>query len=253
MAEYSLLQRQQQLVPLDHEMMVYQNMAKQATESKLYRGIGDQAAVMTIMLAAREMGIPPMSALNGGLNIIKGKVEVSARMMNAMIRRAGHNLTVKEISDEKCVVRGRRGDNGDEMEASFSMEDARRADLLKGGSGWQKFPQDMLFARAMSRLARRLFSDVIGMAYVEGEISGETAPYNAEAEIRDCASNAPDDQPFWEEYKDAKPEMQKYIQLLQEKYDVQMEQVLKRWSDNPQEFRKKFETWQKISLKNQVQ
>ncbi len=61
-------------IPSTHEMMVFTTMAKQAVESKMYRGIGEQAGVMMIMLAAREMGISPMMAINGGLNIIQGKV-----------------------------------------------------------------------------------------------------------------------------------------------------------------------------------
>jgi hypothetical protein len=33
-----------------------------------------------------------------------------------------------------------------------------------------KYPEDMLYNRALSRLARRLFADVIGTSYIEGEI-----------------------------------------------------------------------------------
>jgi hypothetical protein len=146
-------------------------MAKTAVDSKMYRGIGEQAGMMMIMLASRELGIPPMQALNGGLNIIQGKVEISARMMNALIRKAGHSIVVKESTDKNCILEGKRSDNGDTATASFSIEDAKQAGLIKTGGGWTKFPKDMCFARALSRLARQLFSDVIGIGYVEGEIS----------------------------------------------------------------------------------
>jgi hypothetical protein len=78
-------------VPSQHEMMVYHTMAEQAVSSKMYKGIGDKAGVMMIMLAARELGIPSMQALNGGLNIIQGKVEISARMMNALSWTSDHS------------------------------------------------------------------------------------------------------------------------------------------------------------------
>jgi hypothetical protein len=158
------------LVPSDHEMMVYHTMAKQAANSKMYKGIGDESGIVVIMLAARELGIPPMQALNGGLNIISGKVEISARMMTALIRRAGHSLQVKKLDDKECVVIGKRSDNGDTITASYSIEEARQAGLIKSGGGWVKNPKDMLFARAVSRVARQLFSDVIGVGYIEGEI-----------------------------------------------------------------------------------
>jgi hypothetical protein len=162
-------------IPSEHEMMVYSTMSKQAVESKMYRGIGDQAGVMMIMLAARELGIPPMQSLNGGLNIIQGKVEISARMMSALIRRAGHSITIKESTNESCTLVGRRADNGDTATTTYTVAEAQKAGLVKPGGGWVKNPKDMCFARAMSRLARQLYSDVIGIGYVEGEIKATEA------------------------------------------------------------------------------
>ena len=157
-------------IPSEHEMMVYHTMAEQAVSSKMYRGIGEKAGVMMIMLSARELGIPPMQALNGGINIINGKAEISARMMSALIRKAGHEIKIKEISDASCILVGKRSDTGESEEATFSVADAQKAKLVKPGGGWEKCPKDMCFARALSRLARQLFSDVIGIGYVEGEI-----------------------------------------------------------------------------------
>lgn len=166
------------LTPSDHELMVYSTMAKQAVASKMYRGVGDEAGVMMVMLAAREMGIPPMSALNGGVNIINGKVEIAARMMSAMIRRAGHSITIKESTDTSCTLYGKRKDTNDTAEVSYTLEEAKKAGLVKPGGGWTRNPKDMCFARAISRLARQLFSDVIGVGYVEGEIRGSMEPSN---------------------------------------------------------------------------
>lgn len=230
------------LVPLDHEITVYNTMAKQANASKLYRNVGDEAAVMTIMLSARELGIPPMSALNGGLNVIKGKVEISARLMNALIRRAGHSIQTLKLTDTECTIKGKRADNGDEMTASFTMEDAKKADLLRGGSGWSKFPQDMLFARALSRLARRLFSDVIGVAYVEGEISESTSRARNE-EVSETPLEESVETQFWVDYFDHTNEMQTYTEHLMTKYDVTMEDILRKYQNSKEKFTEKFEEW----------
>lgn len=168
-------------IPSEHEMMVLHTMATQAVDSKMYRGIGEKSGVMMIMLSARELGIPCMQALNGGLNIIQGKVEISARMMSALIRRAGHQIKKKENTETRCVLLGHRGDTGEEEEVEFTIEEAQKAGLVKPGGGWTKWPKDMLFARTLSRLARQLFSDVIGIGYVEGEISAtEVRPSEAE-------------------------------------------------------------------------
>jgi len=179
-------------VPDNHEMMVYHTMAETAVSSKMYKGIGEKAGVMMIMLSARELGISPMQALNGGLNIINGKVEISARMMNALIRKAGHTIKVIENSDISCTLEGRRCDTNESETVSFTLADATKAGLVKPGGGWTKWPKDMCFARALSRLSRHLFADVIGMGYVEGEIRASDARVVEgvveEAEIKPTAS-----------------------------------------------------------------
>ena len=170
-----LVVQSNQGLPSEHEMMVFHTMAEQAVNSKMYKGIGDQAGVMMIMLAARELGIPAMQALNGGLNIIQGKVEISARMMSALIRKSGHHISIKVSTDEKCVLIGKRCDTGEFLETTFTIADAQKAGIFKTGGGWTKWPKDMCFARALSRLSRQLFSDVIGIGYVEGEIMATEA------------------------------------------------------------------------------
>ena len=160
-----------QYLPLESEFRQLQVIANTAMQSQLYAGVGSEQKIFCILLAARELGIPPMQALNGGLWNIKGRVELSPRLMSAMIRRAGHSIDIVSLNDEECTLVGKRGDNGDTHTAKFSMEDARRAGLA-GKDAWKTYADDMLYNRAMSRLGRRLFADVIGTAYIEGEISG---------------------------------------------------------------------------------
>ena len=145
------------------------------------------SGVISIILSARELNLPPMACLNGGMNIIKGKIEISPRMMNAMIRKAGHSIKTVESTEECCRLLGKRADTHDVEEVSYTIGDAKKAGLVKQDSGWTKFPADMLYARAFSRLARRLFSDVIGNAYVEGEIErgADASLHTGDIEIRE--------------------------------------------------------------------
>lgn len=159
------------LLPSQPEFQMFQTIAKNAQASGLYGGVGGEAKIFMIMLAARELGISPMLALNGGIWNIQGKIEISARLMNAMIRRAGHTMQITSTSTE-CTIKAKRADSGEEHTEKFTWAMAEKAGLSKGNV-WQKYPEDMLYNRCMSRLARRLFSDVIGTAYVEGEISKE--------------------------------------------------------------------------------
>ena len=84
--------------------------------------------------------------------------------------KAGHSIKIIEKSNTICVLHGTRKDNGDDYKCSFSLKDAEQAGLANRDV-WKKYTVDMLYNRCMSRLARTLFPDVIGNAYVEGEVS----------------------------------------------------------------------------------
>lgn len=156
------------LMPTTEEFQMLQIIAKNAQDSGFYAGVGQQSRILMVLLSARELGISPMLALNGGIWNIQGKIEISARLMNGLIRRAGHSIKIVESTDTNCTLLGTRSD-GDFFTCTFSQEDATKAGLWTRDV-WKKYPADMLYNRCMSRLARRLFSDVIGVAYVEGEI-----------------------------------------------------------------------------------
>lgn len=165
------------MVPTESELKSYQIIAKVAATNPFWKKVGGGgsedsiiATILSVMLLARELGISPMQAVSGGINNIKGKFEISARLMNQLIRKHGHTLHVKTLTNEICVIVGKRKDTGEEMSVSYHIEEAARSGLINEGGAWRKVPQDMLFARAISRIARRLYPDCIGGCYIEGEL-----------------------------------------------------------------------------------
>lgn len=157
------------LVPVDYNATF--DLAERICKSPLlpdaYRNKPVDAAVA--MIFGAEIGLPPMTALNRVV-VISGKPTLDAQGMSALIRQAGHSLT-GEVSDTSATAIGRRKDTGDEMKVSFSLEDAKRAGLIRNGGPWTKFPGSMCWARAVSQLARELFSDVLmGFSYVPEEM-----------------------------------------------------------------------------------
>ncbi len=248
-------------VPSEHEMMVYQTMAEQAVSSKMYKGIGEKAGVMMIMLSARELGISPMQALNGGLNIIQGKVEISARMMSALIRKAGHQISVKECTSTQCILVGKRADTGEVQSSSFSVAEAQLAGLVKPGGGWIKWPKDMCFARALSRLARQLFSDVIGIGYVEGEIS--QAPVEKHSEIETIISEevvnieeveTENEQAYIDKFlnvfgDEEKPLAREYLTIVQKHFDWCKIKTVKELLKDEEKLFEKFNAWKSKNKK----
>jgi len=214
----------QGLLPSQQEFAMFQTIAKSAKSSGLYGG--DENKIFMVMLAARELGISPLLALNGGIWNIQGKIEISARLMNAMIRRGGHTMEIKSSKDE-CSIKGKRADTGEEHTEIFTLEMAKRAGLDKSNV-WQKYAEDMLYARCMSRLARRLFPDLIGTAYVEGEIreakEAEKRESNLEmAECEEVSQQIPKKEP---EKIDHFPEEKAPVETITEEQAKEMVELL---------------------------
>lgn len=141
-----------------------------------YKKLGPEG-IFAIIEYSKAVGIDPRIGLNGGMNVVHGKIEISSRLMNSMIRQAGHSIRLgEETNSTQCVLYAKRADNGDTWKTSYTMEEAKAANLTKNPS-WTTSRNDMLFARAISRLARQLFPDVIHGAYVLDEISDTAISY----------------------------------------------------------------------------
>src|SRR4029077_17919561 len=98
----------------------------------------------------------------------------------------GHTLSYPEATALKCAVYGKRRDTGEAMTVTWTIEQAKRAGLVRDGSGWMKYPEDMLVARATGTIGRRLFEDVILGLYAPEEMGGEPD----EADIIDAKAEA---------------------------------------------------------------
>lgn len=126
---------------------------------------GSGPATAAAILAGRELGLGPMTSL-ANIHVIKGKPSLAAVLMRALIQGQGHDWQDGHISDVSVTVRGRRRGETEWAEATFTAAQAKIAGITLGG-----YPQDKLYARATSRLARRKFADVIaGMPYSAEEL-----------------------------------------------------------------------------------
>lgn len=233
------------LVPDEKELNSYTIIARSAANTPFWQKLGGEQGILSIMLLARELGVSPMLAVSGGFNNIQGKIEISARLMNDLIRRRGHTMKAKICNDNICTLYGKRKDTDEEMEVSYTYEEAKVSGLIRQGSAWTKTPSDMLFWRCVSRLARRLFPDCIGSCYVEGELA-ETI----EKKIVETVEVAP-----LSEFKDESivfpiPEgidankVDEYLVLLSNRLTMSVEDIKKKALDNPQKFWETFKNWE---------
>lgn len=158
------------LIPSSDELKAIELIVKNAVDSKYFDKVGGLAGAFSIAMYAREMGLPIMNCLFGGIRPVLGKIEIAPQLMNAMIRKSGHILQTKQHTHELCTIYGKRRDTGEEMTVTFTIEDAKRAKIFKPGGAWETYPKNMTYKSALANLARWLFADIISMAYVEGEI-----------------------------------------------------------------------------------
>jgi hypothetical protein len=147
------------------------------------------AEVLAVVMYGAELGIGPMQAMQQ-VNFIEGKPSMAPELMRALIRQAGHKLNIKSTRTE-CIIVAERGDTGEVGETDFTIDDAVNADLCtvdatgkvraRSQQGkalpWEKYTKDLLLARATSRIARMMFSDVVaGMSYTPEEVMSFTPP-----------------------------------------------------------------------------
>jgi hypothetical protein len=106
---------------------------------------GAQAAA--IILAGRELGMPPMRALRS-LVLVKGKVTEYADSQLSRFKSDGGHAVFRTLDETKAVL-WLKHPNGDEHTESFTMDDAKRAQLT-GSQMYTKFAKAMLRSRVIT-------------------------------------------------------------------------------------------------------
>ena len=130
---------------------------------------GKPEAVLACMLAGAEVGVSPMQALSK-IHVIKGRPAMAAELMRAIVLREGHDLWIEEQSSTRCIVGGKRKGSDRETRVTWTLDDAKRANLLSNPS-WRSYPSAMLLARATAGLCRAIFPDVLaGISYTVEEL-----------------------------------------------------------------------------------
>ena len=160
-------------------MQVSQMLAKSSLVPSAYRGKPENILLAT--LAGQPFGWDPTMSMRS-FHIIEGQPSLKPEIMLALVRRAGHSVQGTTATDGATVT-GKRRDTGDTMTVTYSLEDARRANLLNK-SVWKQYPSSMCWARALSQLCRMLFPDVVlGVGYTPEELG---ASVSSDGEVIDA-------------------------------------------------------------------
>ncbi len=147
--------------------------AKRAIDSRAYlkKFSNEDAALMAIM-RGKDYGMTMSMSLET-LNIIEGKIALPASYMATLCRK-NPNCEYFDIVDEGedfCTVETKRKSDGKAFKVTFTMQMAIDAKLVKPNGNWEKWKPDMLYSRAVSRLARRVWAESLNGAYSIEEMS----------------------------------------------------------------------------------
>jgi len=144
-------------------------------DSRMFADAHEQAKAIVKILAGQEMGFGAIASMTG-IHVVKGgRVQIGANLMaNAVKAHSKYDYRIRTMTNECVAIEF--FENGETLGISeFTAQDARMA---KTGN-MDKFPRNMLFARAMSNGIKWFCPDALNgnTAYVPEELE-QTPPQN---------------------------------------------------------------------------
>lgn len=152
--------------------------------------IKNEGEIVAVVLAGRELGIPPMAAIRG-IKLVKGNVTLDAALQLALMARAGCKYEwLKDGTDGEAVLRLQRTGQAP-YESRYTTGMAKTAGL--DGDNWRKHTAAMLRARCVTGAGKAYMPDVLAGVYLPDELPQDEAPVRAVKPVRslDDVASAP--------------------------------------------------------------
>lgn len=139
-------------------------------------GLSSPEQAIVVMVKALELGIPLTAAFEF-FDVIEGNPTLKPIGALALIHRSPLvDVVAIDQQPDRCAVTMQRRDTGFRHTATFTIQDAQTAGLIKSdkdGSAWKRYAADMLRNRAIGRCARIVAPDVIAGLYLTDELRPE--------------------------------------------------------------------------------
>jgi len=145
-------------------------------------GVKNAASGLVVAATCHQQGITLMEFVRT-FHIIEGRPSMRADAMLAEFRKRGGKYRIIENSATKAEAEF--AFEGHKYTFSYTIEDAHRTgDALKGDGKvkdiWKKRPDDMLWARLVSRSVRRIAPEIVAGLYTPEEVQDFAPDRNAE-------------------------------------------------------------------------
>ena len=159
-----------------------------AQSSLIPDGYRNQPAnVLWAMDLADALGVPFPQVMQT-MVVMRGRMTMSADLMAAVVRRAGHRLRVREQDMSVTATLIRRDDPDYEFGVTWDEAKARQAGLWGQRGPWTQYPSQMLRSRAITEVCRQGASDALaGTVYSSDELELTAADANTAGAAPDTA------------------------------------------------------------------
>ena len=192
------------------------SIGKAFAESGMFTDIKSAAQAIVKIQAGQEIGIPPFAAMSG-IHIIQGKPTIGAGLIASSIKGSGkYDFRVVEHSEIICSIEFFQGKESLGI-STFTIEDAKKA----GTKNIDKFPKNMLFARAISNGVKFYTPDVFaGPVYTPEEMEQVTVDAPVEVlpdydDVIEAINNAADKAELTSLWKALPKEMRAVNELIE--------------------------------------
>lgn len=137
---------------------------------------GKPADIVWAMDIGDALGVPYTQVMQS-MVVARGKMTMSADLMGAVVRRAGHKLRLRENGDSVTADLIRADDPDYTFTVTWDRAKAQAAGLWGSRGPWQQYPRQMLRARAITEVCRQGASDALaGTVYTPEELESTPAP-----------------------------------------------------------------------------
>ena len=144
-----------------------QVMAETLVKSNFY-GFKTKEQLLAVMLVAQAENKHPATVVQE-FDIIQGRPALKSQALLARFQQAGGKVEWHEMTDKVCSGTFSHPAGGS-LRVEWTIEMAKVAGLYRDGSGWSKYPADMLRARVISRAVRAVFPGCILGHYAVEEV-----------------------------------------------------------------------------------
>lgn len=136
---------------------------------KHFRGKPDD--LTAAILFGATLGFDPMQS-SRQVYVIHGQAALYARAMAALVMSAGHEVWTVSSAPEAVTVHGRRRGSEHVEVSTWTHERAKRAEYTSNAK-YRTNPEEMLYAKAVSEVCRKIAPDVLNGVYSVEEMRME--------------------------------------------------------------------------------